>query len=344
MRLFHLSHTDLDGYGCQYIASKFMDNARFFNSNYGNEINARLKQMTTEIEALEGKDEQILFLITDLNLTAQDCRFLDDKIRAMNTSGFNIELKLLDHHISGKEQADEFDWYTLDNNRCGTKLTYDYFGEVDESTTLLVNAINAIDLWKEEEPLFEFGKTLMRVVGETKELNKLIFPSESVAYKLYALERSKEFLGLENANIELDNAIHFFKKDFLRNGEADDTIDNLSCRYVTQLLSTKKGEFSVEYAGYSGFLTVSIGNVSVIANGFLSANEEYDFFIDVSPKGNISLRSSNKADVSEIAKTLFGGGGHKNASGGRANNIREFFTYAEYKKAIEQTMKATGEA
>jgi len=343
MRLFHLSHTDLDGYGCQYVSSKFIDGGRYFNSNYGNEINARLKQMTAEIEVLADKDEQILFLITDLNLTTQDCKYLDDKIRALNTSGFNIELKLLDHHISGEEQAKEFDWYTLDNNRCGTKLTYDYFGELDETTTTLVNAINAIDLWKENEPLFEFGKTLMRLISETKELNKLIFPNESVAYKIYALEKAKEFLGREDAHIALDDAIHFLKKDFLKGAAANDTLDNLSSRYVTTLLSTKKDEFSVEYAGYTGFLTVSIGNVSVIANGFLSANEEYDFFIDVSPKGNIGLRSSNKADVSEIAKTLFGGGGHKNASGGRANNIKEFFTYAEYKKAIETIMKA-GEA
>ncbi len=339
MRLFHLSHTDLDGYGCQYVASKYAKNARFFNSNYGNEINARLKQMTAEIEALDGKEEEILFLVTDLNLSSQDCRYLDDKIRGLNTEGYNIKLQLLDHHISGQEQADEFDWYMLDNNRCATKITYDYFGEVDEATTTLVNAINAIDLWRESEPLFEFGKTLMRLITETKELNKLIFPSESVAYKLYALERAKEFLGKDNAHIALDDAMHFLKKEFLRDGGADDTIDNLSCRYVTALLSTKKDEFSVEYAGYTGFLTVSIGNVSVIANGFLSANEEYDFFIDVSPKGNVSMRSSNKADVSEICKTLFGGGGHKNASGGRANNIREFFTYAEYKKAIESIMK-----
>lgn len=340
MRLFHLSHTDLDGYGCQYVSSKYIENGRFFNSNYGNEINARLKQMTSEIEEIEDKSEEILFLITDLNLSTQDCRYLDDKIRALNTSGYNIKLQLLDHHISGEEQAKEFsDWYTLDNNRCATKLTYDYFGEIDEATTTLINAINAIDLWKEEQPLFEFGKTLMRLIAETKELNKLIFPHESVAYKLYALERAKEFLNKDDPHIALDDAIHFLKKDFLRGEEANDTIDNLSSRYITQLLSTKKGEFSLEYRGYTGFLTVSIGNVSVIANGFLSANDEYDFFIDVSLKGNISMRSSNKADVSEICKTLFGGGGHRNAAGGRANNIKEFFTYAEYKKAIESIMK-----
>ncbi len=344
MRLFHLSHTDLDGYGCQYVASKHVKNGRFFNSGYGNEINARLKQMTAEIEAIKDKSEEILFLITDLNLSTQDCRYIDDKIRALNTSGYNIKLQLLDHHISGEEQAKEFsDWYMLDNNRCATKLTYDYFGEVDELVTTLVEAINAIDLWREDHPLFEFGKTLMRLITETKELNKLIFPDESVAYKLYALEKAKEFLGKNDAHIALDDAIHFLKKEFLRGNAVNDTIDNLSSRYVTHLLSTKKDEFSIEYAGYTGFLTVSIGNVSVIANGFLAANEEYDFFIDVSPKGNISMRSNNKVDVSEISKALFGGGGHRNAAGGRANNIKEFFTYSEYKRAIESIMKA-GEA
>ncbi len=339
MKLFHLSHTDLDGYGCQLISSRFIKNARFFNSNYGNEIHARLKQIVAEIETTCQKEEETLFLITDLNLTVQDCRFLDDKIRALKTNGFNLKFQLLDHHISGEAQAKEFDWYKLDNFKCATKLTYEYFGVISDSMTLLVEAINAIDLWCEEEPLFEFGKTLMRLTTETRELHKLIFPNESVQYKLYALTRAKEFLGEELANIKLDDAIHFIKKDFLKGDAKNDTIDNLSSRYVISLLSMKKDEFSVEYDGYVGFLTVSIGNVSVIANGFLTQNEEYDFFIDVSSKGNVSLRSNNKADVSEIAKTLFGGGGHKNASGGRANTVKEFFTYAEYKKAIELIMK-----
>jgi oligoribonuclease NrnB/cAMP/cGMP phosphodiesterase (DHH superfamily) len=108
---------------------------------------------------------------------------------------------------------------------------------------------------------------------------------------------------------------------------------------VTKLLGEKKDEFTVWYKNYQGFMTVSVGNVSVIANGFLSKNDEYDFFIDVSPKGNISLRSSNKADVCEIAKTVFNGGGHKNASGGRANNIKDFYTYSEYKKTIDEIFR-----
>lgn len=62
-------------------------------------------------------------------------------------------------------------------------------------------------------------------------------------------------------------------------------------------------------------------------------------FIDEWPKGNVSLRSNNKADVSEIAKRFLAAVDTKIASGGRANNIKEFFTYAEYKKAIELIMK-----
>lgn len=340
MRLYHLSHTDLDGYGCQYISSKFAENPRYLNSNYGPEINARLKQISAEIEATCANGEETLFLITDLNLCQNDCRYIDDRIRGLNSSGFNVKLRLLDHHISGEPQAKEFDWYTLDVHKCATKLTYEYFGGLDDATDMLVDSINAIDLWHEKEPLFEFGKTMMRLANETKELNKLLFPAENVRYKIYVFERAKQFLDFESAHIELDDAICIIKKEFLRNGGANDAFDNLLSRYIVSILSEKKEEFSLYYKDKLGFLTVSIGNVSVIANSFLSKNPEYDFFIDVSAKGNVSLRSNNKLDVSEMAAKLFGGGGHKNSSGGRANNIKEFFTYAEYKRAIESLMKS----
>jgi oligoribonuclease NrnB/cAMP/cGMP phosphodiesterase (DHH superfamily) len=146
-------------------------------------------------------------------------------------------------------------------------------------------------------------------------------------------------LDSPDSHIALDDNIHFIKKEYLRAGGENNSIDNLASDFVTKLLGEKKDEFTVWYKNYQGFMTVSVGNVSVIANGFLSKNHEYDFFIDVSPKGNISLRSSNKADVCEIAKTVFNGGGHKNASGGRANNIKDFYTYSEYKKTIDEIFR-----
>jgi len=341
MKLLHLSHTDLDGYGCQYISSKFFGHKYLYNSNYGNEITSKLKLMFSKIEEEAGDGKKVFILINDLNLTTQDCKFIEQRITELRAStGLAIELKLLDHHVSGEEQAREFAWYELDTSRCATKMTYDFFGGSDWSSSRLVDAINAVDLWKEEKGAeFEFGKTLMRLITETKELNKLMFPSESADYKLKALEAAKEFLDSPDSHIALDDNIHFIKKEYLRAGGENNSIDNLASDFVTKLLGEKKDEFTVWYKNYQGFMTVSVGNVSVIANGFLSKNHEYDFFIDVSPKGNISLRSSNKADVCEIAKTVFNGGGHKNASGGRANNIKDFYTYSEYKKTIDEIFR-----
>ena len=38
MKVFHLSHTDLDGYGCQFIAKEFFSHITFYNANYGREV------------------------------------------------------------------------------------------------------------------------------------------------------------------------------------------------------------------------------------------------------------------------------------------------------------------
>ncbi|MDC7793959.1 3'-to-5' oligoribonuclease B, partial [Campylobacter coli] len=35
MKIYHLSHTDLDGYACQYILNFFFKNVNFYNCNYG---------------------------------------------------------------------------------------------------------------------------------------------------------------------------------------------------------------------------------------------------------------------------------------------------------------------
>ena len=44
-------------------------------------------------------------------------------------------------------------------------------------------------------------------------------------------------------------------------------------------------------------------------------------------------------DVSVIAKKFFNGGGHFNASGGKIDNFKESFIYADIKEAIEQIFR-----
>ena len=35
MKIYHLSHTDLDGYGAQFVAAHYLTDVEFFNANYG---------------------------------------------------------------------------------------------------------------------------------------------------------------------------------------------------------------------------------------------------------------------------------------------------------------------
>ena len=71
MKFFHISHTDLDGFGCQLTTQKIFPDAIYYNANYGIEVKMFLKDALEQI-ALSDKNENIFLLITDLNLTPDE--------------------------------------------------------------------------------------------------------------------------------------------------------------------------------------------------------------------------------------------------------------------------------
>ena len=81
MKLFHLSHTDLDGYSCQLVTKEFFQEGFFFNANYGVEVKLSIKKILKDLE--EFKEEEILFLITDLNLTFNEAKDLEKNINPL---------------------------------------------------------------------------------------------------------------------------------------------------------------------------------------------------------------------------------------------------------------------
>ncbi|MDR0663925.1 MAG: hypothetical protein LBF86_00140 [Helicobacteraceae bacterium] len=334
--VYHLSHNDLDGYSSHLIAKRFFGETKRFNSGYGAEVGAKLALIGSLAEKTPARDEKII-LISDLNITKEDCK-LTEKIRDQLTrAGHKIELQLLDHHKSGETLAEEFDWYYLDVSRCATKIVYDWCVERgeniqaanDEALAEYVACVNAYDLWlQEDRDRFEFGKTLNRLVSDSREISPLLFGFEDSDYRLSAL--SDAFAYLEGyKNIELDDNILAIKKRYLRDGGEIDTIDNLAARFVVKLLVKNRERMSVNYDGHKGILTYQAGNISTLGNAFLSERPDYHFFLDVNRSGSISLRANDKIDVSAMAAKLFNGGGHANASGGRIKEFKDVFTYEQ---------------
>lgn len=345
MKLFHISHTDLDGYGCQLITKEYFKDGFFYNANYGLEVKLSIKKVLEQL--LEYKEEEILILISDLNLTFQEAKDLDNDINKLTKDGYKIKLQLLDHHISGKKSAETFPWYYLDDKRCATKIVYDYmFEEYDgfDSDTKdwlnpLVNAINAVDIWLEHEiKNFEFGKVLMSMISKVREINNILFADLNRDFRCYLLKEAAKYIDIVDGHIKLDNDVHFIKKDFLKLSSKDDTLDNLSATYLVKTLVDVKDDLTVTYKGHKGLLTYCLGSISIPANAFLRANPEYDFFIDVNKKGNASFRADNKVDVALMATKLANGGGHVNASGCKFEDFKEVIDYKEVKIYIQNKL------
>ena len=104
----------------------------------------------------------------------------------------------------------------------------------------MVNVVNAVDLWKmEEESNFEYGKVCMRLVNETRELNRVMFGENDNNYKTTLLHEAAKYMDEENAPIILDAKIHSLKKDFFK-GEKDNTLDNLATKYIVKLLGERR--------------------------------------------------------------------------------------------------------
>jgi len=338
MNIHHLSHIDLDGYSCQLIMKYTPYEIKNYNANYGAEIRTKLELILKNIE--ENKKDKVIILITDLNLTADESRWLNNEIKKKNEYGFDITLTLLDHHGSGEDSAKKYDWYYLDTSRCATKITYDYVKENYEFNepswmNKFVNIVNAVDLWKQEEiENFEYGKVCMRLINETRELNRVMFADEDSNYKLSLLVEATKYIEEIDAPIKLDEKIHLIKKQFFQE-ENNDTLDNLATKYVVKLLGDKRPTNTIYYKGYRGFLSYAVGNTSIIGNGFLVAYPDYDFIIDISFKGAMSLRANNKVSVALISKEWANGGGHPNAAGGRIPHFKEQYIFAKVKEQVE---------
>ena len=336
--IHHLSHIDLDGYSCQFIMQYTPYAITNYNANYGAEVRSKLDLV---LENIKKAKKSALILITDLNLTIDESRWLHGEVNKMNTNKLDVELVLLDHHGSGEDSARKYDWYFLDVERCATKITYDYVKEhfeFDEPTWMekFVNIVNAVDLWKLDQPEnFEYGKVCMRLVNETRELNRVMFANEDNNYKLSLLKESTKYIGEVDAPIVLDAKIHTLKKDFFRT-DADNTLDNLSTAYVVKLLGAKKDTNTIYYKGYRGYLSYGVGNTSIVGNGFLVAYPEYDFIVDVSYRGAMSLRANFKVSVAQISKEWANGGGHPNAAGGRIQGFKEQYRYDKVMKQIQR--------
>jgi len=335
---YHLSHIDLDGYGCQYLTTKCFSNIICYNANYGPEVTARLSEIIKQIEQdkfLYGDELEATVLITDLNLTTKEANNIEKEVIRVGA-----KIQLLDHHGTGKSASERFAWYKLDTSKCATLITYHWLQEhfefdKEDSFTNIVKAINAIDIWVDDDEFFEYGKVMLGMISGAREIGRVLFPSEDRAFKFSMIEEATKRVSTKDAPIKLDDDLHQIKKVFFKQ-DKNNTKDNLVAQFVTNLLTQNRQRLTIDYKGHKGILGYNIGNASIIGNACMIANDDYDFYMDVNFRGNFSLRSNNKLDVSQMAAHIGNGGGHPNASGGKIDGYKDSFVYGDVRKFIQK--------
>jgi oligoribonuclease NrnB/cAMP/cGMP phosphodiesterase (DHH superfamily) len=352
-RIYHLSHTDLDGYGAQYVVSKAFYNVAYFNSDY-KDIDLTLATMLKQakMESLTGRTLS-LFLISDLNLTADQAKYLDKEIKKLPG---DTQLLLLDHHATGAQTAEQYEWYRLETHQCATCITYDWVkqfltaehAELDAYLQAFSQMVNVTDLWLQEHADFERANFLSSMIFER---SHMIPEMDEVArfFKFHMIEAVFKRYQQGQSLREAEAALHEIKEDFLRTQHMRaDLVENpdlmLASKYYHLVFNFIK-EAPIRTLNIDGmragiFYDWNHAVFQHVTSMLFNETQRVDIAIRVASAGKISMRSNDaeKHNVGALSAKYFGGGGHPCAAGGTLKNKR-INSELEAVKAIEAMLE-----
>jgi oligoribonuclease NrnB/cAMP/cGMP phosphodiesterase (DHH superfamily) len=212
-----------------------------------------------------------------------------------NKLKINNNIIILDHHISNlndyKEEIKHNKNIIIDLEKSGVGVTWEYFSKEKEMPYFL-KLIQDKDLWQFKYP-------------ETKEFCEgLHFTSASTESFGESLELFEELYS------NPDKINYYINLGKLLLKQKNNKIKFLTEKYIKKIY--KYNSHNVCMANVENELVSDLGNK-------LSSHDNCDFAIlwrydHEHEKYNLSFRSNDKVDVSQICKK-FGGGGHKNAAG-----------------------------
>lgn len=322
---YHISHNDLDGYGCQLLANEVIKDIEFFNVNYGKELQEVLDRIPLML------NQGDMLLITDLNLSEEQCAKLD-----LAATNINFKIHLWDHHISGEKQAAKYDWYYLDTSMCATAITYQelqgMFIMSNEKLNNLTDLINTYDMWKEDNSQINISKSLNQVFNENKNSFPEELKDEERLFLFYIIKEMSDNLFKYDIN-EAENRIYsmIFKYFHTYCSFNNTPLHILRIQFFYEKLMARKTQHVFEF---NGLICEVYFGLSSIFQEFssirLNADNSLGFVANINNKGYISFRTKKDGiNLSELSKKYFSGGGHAKASGGSLLGAPKTFTKQE---------------
>lgn len=321
--IFHLSHIDLDGYGCQIITeNKFgKEKIKYYNANYGLENEMTIKKIYEDVKKYKNKfpKHKVLFLITDINLSEGLCEYID-----IHFIFSGVDVYLIDHHVTGKDASEKFSWYLLDERYCATKLTQMFFDVTDLS--LFAEYINAQDLWQTSHSYFPKANYIADIAYKGYDFPWMLSDLKH-QYKFFTIKevfkRIKQGLSVRDIQSNFIDIQENFLEGKISNEllyNKNVPIEHKYVRFIYEQIRSMDLPI-IDFNGIRGKMFYDIGaNVfQQLSHMYNTDKSDVDFIFHVDDGGKVSLRSIGKDiknNVSIVATKYFHGGGHFNSAGG----------------------------
>lgn len=317
-----VEHCDADGL-MPYILNKF------FNINYAKSISTNYNE---DLE-LESVQSELYENIVYVDFTPSETVRNVIKEKQMN-------VMIFDHHIAVKEEIEQFvkDYrenkvtYIFDNDRCGTKIYYDYLmenGYKDKTNSVvehIVNLTDTYDLYRQNDELW----------SEAESLNRLLYCTGKFYIKDDRFKCFEFFIN--NMLWKMQNADHFFFNSLEQSKiNADISKENQLFEGLVnnapKEISTRKDEKGLYFAVFH-----CNSKISAICNRLLAKYKKLTYVICINnydkenPK--ISLRSREDFNLLDLNYCK----GHENACGiseDEVGNMKEFVKKLESKEIYE---------
>lgn len=344
MTVTQITHHDLDGYGASTIVGRFVPVSRIVHvprySDVGPVVEGELKRLgrTRQPETL---------ILTDLGLEPVAVTFIRN-FAAMNRGRAEAErhrLIVLDHHASSidrlREQTLEpvpepddpgvmrFDLddpaivVLIDEGRCATKLAYHRrtlyapdATEGDADLLALVEAVDAVDLWRKDRPTFPGGHALDEVFWDN--VSNLV-PIGHAWHDRFVSDLLVALAGRLRAGAspaELEAAVGAIRTGIVDGYLAGDGTDDprLTTRMRIARVLARSDLFQPLSDGTYLSFGLDSGTFQRVSDLIMDAGKAKRV-LNVQRTGNMSFRSNDETALEGARR--FRGGGHKDAAGGK---------------------------
>ncbi len=347
MTITQLTHHDLDGYGASTVVGAHADVGHVVHVSRYSDVGPVVE---TALARLRRTEQSETLIITDLGLEAVAVDFITN-FSVMNTkrgAERSHRLLVLDHHASSIDQLiahehhpepathkpgpKRFDFgdpaiiVIVDEKRCATRLALDYrdlYGsrapdfDTSASLAVLVEAIEAVDLWRKDDPIFRRALVLNEAFWDN------VTGFVPIAHPWHDRFVGRMLLGMASrlaaaaAPSDIEEEVAAIRAQIVDAMLVDELDDDrrLSTRMrLAPFLARSPDQFHRLDGGAKLSFGLAAGTFQRVSDAIMASGDA-TLVINVQRSGSMSFRSNDETAL-ETAR-MFRGGGHKDAAGGR---------------------------